>query len=30
MREILFKAKWKDNDKWVEGYIVRKLCLAIK
>lgn len=23
MREILFKAKWKDNDKWVEGYYLR-------
>ena len=22
MREILFKAKWKDNGKWVEGYVV--------
>lgn len=24
MREILFKAKWKDNGKWVEGYYVKK------
>lgn len=24
MREILFKAKRKDNGKWVEGYVVRK------
>ena len=24
MREILFKAKWKDNEKWVEGYYVKK------
>lgn len=24
MREILFKAKRIDNEKWVEGYVVRK------
>lgn len=24
MRAILFKAKWKDNGKWVKGYVVCK------
>lgn len=30
MREILFKAKQKDNDKWVEGNYVKKYDLSGK
>ena len=30
MREILFKAKWIDNGKWVEGYYVKKYDLLSK
>lgn len=28
MREILFKAKWKDNGEWVEGYYQKRYCLS--
>ena len=30
MREILFKAKWEDNGKWVEGNYVKKYDLSGK